>query len=60
MLDQLEKVGNKIVVHSIIDNLLKGAWGQAVQNMNLMFGLKEDMGLRLKATLFSKIVKDKS
>ena len=45
----LEKVGNKIVVHSTIDNLLKGASGQAVQNMNLMFGLEETMGLRLKA-----------
>ncbi|MES1222747.1 MAG: N-acetyl-gamma-glutamyl-phosphate reductase, partial [Bacteroidota bacterium] len=35
---QLEKVGNKLVIHSAIDNLLKGASGQAVQNMNLMFG----------------------
>lgn len=48
----LEKVGNKIVVHSTIDNLLKGASGQAVQNMNLMFGLEETTGLRLKATYF--------
>ena len=39
---QLEKVGNKLVVHSIIDNLLKGACGQAVQNMNLMFGIEEN------------------
>lgn len=49
---QLEKVANKLVVHSIIDNLLKGASGQAVQNMNLMFGLKETFGLRLKANYF--------
>ncbi len=49
---QLEKVGSKLVVHSVIDNLLKGASGQAVQNMNLMFGLAEDTGLRLKAAAF--------
>ena len=46
---QPEKVGSKLVVHSVIDNLLKGASGQAVQNMNLMFGLEETEGLRLKA-----------
>lgn len=49
---QLEKVGTKLVVHSMIDNLLKGASGQAVQNMNLMFGLEERLGLKLKATMF--------
>lgn len=49
---QIEKVGSKIVVHSIIDNLLKGASGQAVQNMNLMFGLDERVGLNLKANYF--------
>ncbi|MET0241891.1 MAG: N-acetyl-gamma-glutamyl-phosphate reductase [Flavitalea sp.] len=49
---QLEKVGSKIVVHSVIDNLLKGASGQAVQNMNLMFGIDETTGLRLKANYF--------
>lgn len=49
---QIEKVGSKIVVHSIIDNLLKGASGQAVQNMNLMFGLDERAGLNLKANYF--------
>jgi N-acetyl-gamma-glutamyl-phosphate reductase len=49
---QLEKVGNKLVVHSIIDNLLKGASGHAVQNMNLMFGIDETTGLRLKANYF--------
>jgi N-acetyl-gamma-glutamyl-phosphate reductase len=49
---QLEKSGNKLVVHSATDNLLKGASGQAVQNMNLMFGLDETAGLRLKANFF--------
>lgn len=49
---QLEKVGSLAVVHSIADNLLKGASGQAIQNMNLMFGLKETTGLSLKATGF--------
>ncbi len=44
--------GRKVVVTSVIDNLLKGAVGQAVQNMNLMFGLPEDAGLRLKASAF--------
>ncbi|BAU54738.1 N-acetyl-gamma-glutamyl-phosphate reductase [Mucilaginibacter gotjawali] len=49
---QVKKHGNKIFIVSIIDNLLKGASGQAVQNMNLMFGIKEDAGLKLKATAF--------
>jgi len=49
---QLEKVGNKLVVHSAIDNLVKGASGQAVQNMNLMFGIEETTGLKLKAIGF--------
>jgi N-acetyl-gamma-glutamyl-phosphate reductase len=48
----LEKVGTKLVIHSAIDNLLKGASGQAVQNLNLMFGLEEKSGLSLKATAF--------
>jgi N-acetyl-gamma-glutamyl-phosphate reductase len=48
----LEKEGNKLVIHSAIDNLLKGASGQAVQNMNLMFGFDEKCGLTLKANLF--------
>ena len=48
----LEKHGNKLFIISIIDNLLKGASGQAVQNMNLMFGLEENSGLRLKAAYF--------
>jgi len=49
---QLEKVGSMLVVHSVSDNLLKGASGQAVQNMNLMFGLDETAGLNLKANYF--------
>lgn len=48
----VEKHGNKLFIISIIDNLLKGASGQAVQNMNLMFGLEETAGLRLKASNF--------
>jgi N-acetyl-gamma-glutamyl-phosphate reductase len=48
----LEKHRNKLLVISVIDNLLKGASGQAVQNMNLMFGLSEQAGLDLKATAF--------
>jgi N-acetyl-gamma-glutamyl-phosphate reductase len=47
-----EKHGNKLLVTSIIDNLLKGASGQAVQNMNLMFGLEETAGLKLKSIAF--------
>ena len=42
----------KILVTSAIDNLLKGAVGQAVQNMNLLFGLEETAGLKLKASAF--------
>jgi N-acetyl-gamma-glutamyl-phosphate reductase len=49
---QVAKHGNKLLITSIIDNLLKGASGQAVQNMNLLFGLDESAGLRLKATAF--------
>lgn len=48
----IEKHGDRLLVNSVIDNLLKGASGQAVQNMNLMFGLPEDEGLRLKASAF--------
>lgn len=48
----LEKVGSKLIVHSAIDNLLKGASGQAVQNMNLMMGIDECAGLNLKAAYF--------
>ena len=46
------KYGDKLHIVSAIDNLLKGASGQAVQNMNLMFGLDETAGLRLKASAF--------
>jgi len=49
---QVVKHGNKLLITSIIDNLLKGASGQAVQNMNLLFGLDESAGLKLKATAF--------
>ena len=49
---QLEKAGRKLVIHSAIDNLLKGASGQAVQNMNIMFGLDETAGLKLKSQGF--------
>ena len=48
----VEKHSDKLVVSSVIDNLLKGASGQAVQNMNIIFGLPEDAGLRLKASAF--------
>ena len=48
----LEKHGNKILIVSIIDNLLKGASGQAVHNFNLMFGLDEKTGLLLKSSAF--------
>ena len=48
----LEKHGDKLLIVSCIDNLLKGASGQAVQNMNIMFGLPEDAGLRLKPVAF--------
>ena len=48
----VEKHGGKLLVVSAIDNLLKGASGQAVQNMNLMFGLDERAGLRLKPVAF--------
>ena len=48
----LEKHGNKLVIISLTDNLIKGASGQAVQNMNLMFGLNEKTGLSLKPVAF--------
>lgn len=47
-----EVFGRKVVVTSMIDNLLKGAVGQAVQNMNIMFGIDEKAGLNLKASAF--------
>ncbi|WP_341837693.1 N-acetyl-gamma-glutamyl-phosphate reductase [Chitinophaga pollutisoli] len=52
VLVQLEKQGDKLVIHSIEDNLIKGASGQAVQNMNLMLGLDETAGLKLKSIVF--------
>lgn len=48
----LEKHGNKLLILSCIDNLVKGASGQAVHNMNLIFGLDETEGLKLKASAF--------
>ncbi len=48
----LHKHNSKLLITSIIDNLLKGASGQAVQNMNLMFGFEETEGLQLKANFF--------
>lgn len=48
----LKENNNKLIITSIIDNLLKGASGQAVQNMNLLFGLEETSGLKLKANYF--------
>ena len=48
----LEKHGGTLVISSVIDNLLKGASGQAVQNMNLIFGIPETSGLKLKASAF--------
>lgn len=48
----IERHDDKLLVTSCVDNLLKGASGQAVQNMNLMFGLEETAGLRLKSLAF--------
>lgn len=48
----VERYADQLLMVSCIDNLLKGAVGQAVENMNLMFGLSEDTGLRLKASAF--------
>lgn len=48
----LQKNDGKLIITSITDNLLKGASGQAVQNMNLMFGIEETAGLKLKAPYF--------
>lgn len=47
-----QKYGDRLLVTSVIDNLLKGAAGQAVENMNIMFGLPETEGLKLKAAAF--------
>ncbi len=48
----LQKHNNKLLITSVIDNLLKGASGQSIQNMNLIFGLEENLGLNLKSTYF--------
>ena len=48
----VEKYEDQLLMISCIDNLLKGAVGQAVQNMNLMFGFDEKAGLQLKASAF--------
>ena len=48
----LEKNGDKLLIISCIDNLLKGASGTAVHNMNLMFNLEEKVGLQLKPSAF--------
>jgi N-acetyl-gamma-glutamyl-phosphate reductase len=49
---QIQKIDNKVLITSVIDNLLKGAAGQAIQNMNIMFGLKETTGINFKANYF--------
>lgn len=48
----LQKEGDELLITGAIDNLLKGASGQAVQNMNLLFGLEETTGLKLKGSAF--------
>jgi N-acetyl-gamma-glutamyl-phosphate reductase len=48
----LHKHENTLLITSIIDNLIKGASGQAIQNLNLLIGWEEDLGLRLKASTF--------
>ncbi|WP_378187293.1 N-acetyl-gamma-glutamyl-phosphate reductase [Aquimarina sp. W85] len=48
----LQKQGDMLIITTVLDNLIKGASGQAIQNMNLMFGLDETTGLNLKASAF--------
>tara|TARA_B100000497_G_C7679655_1_gene411098 strand:- start:254 stop:1228 length:975 start_codon:yes stop_codon:yes gene_type:complete len=48
----LERIDNKLLIISMLDNLVKGAAGQAVQNMNIVFDLEEDAGLQLKASVY--------
>ena len=48
----LEKENDMLVVHTAIDNLLKGACGQAIENMNIMYNLERTAGLQLKSTAF--------
>ena len=52
MYNSSKKHKERILITSIIDNLIKGAAGQAIQNMNLMFGLDENLGLKLKSSFF--------
>lgn len=49
---QIQKIDGKLLITSVIDNLIKGAAGQAIQNMNLMFGIEETTGLNFKASYF--------
>ena len=49
---QIQKIDGKVLITSVIDNLLKGASGQAVQNMNILFGLDQSTGLHLKPSYF--------
>ena len=49
---QIQKIKGKVLITSVIDNLLKGAAGQAIQNMNLLFGLDETVGLNFKANYY--------
>ena len=49
---QIQKIDGKVLITSVIDNLIKGAAGQAIQNMNLMFGIEETVGLKYKAAFF--------
>lgn len=48
----IQKVGDQLLIVGVIDNLVKGASGQAIQNMNLMFGVEETTGLQLKTSAF--------
>ena len=49
---QVQKLDGKILITSVIDNLLKGAAGQAIENMNLMFGFDHKVGAEFKAAYF--------
>jgi N-acetyl-gamma-glutamyl-phosphate reductase len=48
----LQQEAAQLIVHAVLDNLLKGASGQAVQNFNLAFGLDERLGLKLKSSVY--------
>ncbi|MEN8844817.1 MAG: N-acetyl-gamma-glutamyl-phosphate reductase, partial [Candidatus Arcticimaribacter sp.] len=48
----LHKHKNQLLITSVIDNLIKGASGQAIQNLNLMMGWEENLGLQLKTSIF--------